>query len=113
MERSPLRRLNPLQQATYLIILNVLLPLQIITGLGLWFMQFSPDLLDAVGGLGIPAGIHMLGAWMFTAFLLAHVYLGTIGPTPWAHLATMIIGYEEIEPAGEADVLGPSGRANT
>lgn len=95
LERSPSRRLNPLQQATYLIILNVLLPLQIITGLGLWFMQFSPWLLDRTGGLGIPAGIHMLGAWMFTGFLLAHVYLGTIGPTPWAHLATMITGYEE------------------
>jgi len=113
LERSPLRRLNPLQQATYLIILNVLLPLQIITGLGLWFMQFSPRILDAVGGLGIPAGIHMLGAWMFTAFLLAHVYLGTIGPTPWAHLATMITGYEEIKSFGEAGTLGTSGAENT
>ncbi|GAB4129102.1 MAG: cytochrome b/b6 domain-containing protein [Thermogutta sp.] len=97
LERSPLRRLNPLQQATYLIILNVLLPLQILTGLGLWFMQFSPWLLTRTGGLSIPAGIHMLGAWTFTGFLLAHVYLGTIGPTPWAHLATMITGYEEVE----------------
>lgn len=97
LERSPLRRLNPLQQATYLIILNVLLPLQILTGLGLWFMQFSPWLLTRTGGLSIPAGIHMLGAWTFTGFLLAHVYLGTIGPTPWAHLATMITGYEEAE----------------
>lgn len=97
LQRSRERRLNPLQQVTYLAILNILLPLQVATGLGLWFTQYFPSLLHAIGGLGGLAALHMLGAWLFAAFVLAHVYLATTGPTPWAHFVTMLTGYETVE----------------
>jgi thiosulfate reductase cytochrome b subunit len=95
LERTPQRRLNPLQQVTYLIILNVLLPLQLATGLLMWSGQRWPGAVSAVGGLAGLAPIHTLGAWLFGAFLVAHLYLTTTGTTPLANLRAMIWGYEE------------------
>lgn len=96
LEKSSRRRLNPLQQITYLAILNVLLPLQLVTGLLIWGAQTWPAAVLAVGGLPIVAMIHTLGAWLFGAFVLMHVYLITTGHTPLAHMKAMIFGYEEV-----------------
>jgi thiosulfate reductase cytochrome b subunit len=104
LQKSPQRRLNPLQQVTYLIILNVLLPFQIVTGVIMWSAQQWPEILGAVGGLPALAMVHTLGAWLFAAFVLMHVYLTTTGRTPLSHLKAMILGYEEVE---EPAVKGP------
>lgn len=95
LEKTPGHRLNPLQQVTYLAILNVLLPLQLVSGLLMWAAQRVPDAVASVGGLGTLAMIHTLGAWLFAAFAIMHVYLTTTGATPLAHLKTMLLGYEE------------------
>jgi len=94
-ERRPGHKLNPLQQVTYLAILNILLPLQTLTGLLAWAAQYVPSWAGAVGGLPVLGPVHTLGAWLFGAFLILHVYLTTTGPTPLAHIITMIRGWEE------------------
>ncbi len=94
LEKTPQRRLNPLQQVTYLMILNVLLPLQLVTGLLILSGQRWPAAVGFVGGLPVLAMIHTLGAWLFAAFVIAHVYLTTTGTTPLAHLKAMVLGYE-------------------
>ena len=96
-EKSPQKKMNPLQQATYLIILNVLLPLQIITGLLMWGAQRWPALLNALGGTRYIASLHTFIAWSFTAFVVMHVYLTTTGHTPLAAIKGMISGWEEVE----------------
>lgn len=113
LEKTPQRRLNPLQQVTYLVILNVLLPLQLVSGLLMWAAQRVPDAVASIGGLGTLAMIHTLGAWLFAAFAIMHVYLTTTGTTPLANLKTMILGYEdESDPShptvadDDADVAG-------
>ncbi len=95
LEKTPQRRLNPLQQITYLVILNMLLPLQMVTGLLMWSGQRWPGAVDLVGGLSTLALIHTAGAWLFAVFVLAHIYLITTGTTPLSHLKAMILGYEE------------------
>jgi formate dehydrogenase gamma subunit len=90
-------KLNVLQQISYLFLLNVLFPLQIITGAIIWLVGRSPDFATAVGGLHIIAPVHNLGSWMFISFLIAHIYLATTGHTVMAHLRGMIEGYEEVE----------------
>ena len=95
LEKTTERRLNPLQQITYLVILNVLLPLQLITGLLMWSGQRWPGAVNFVGGLSTLALLHTAGAWLFATFVLAHIYLITTGSTPTAHLKAMILGYEE------------------
>lgn len=97
IQRGPDRKLNPLQEVTYLVILNLLLPLQVFSGLLMWGTQQWPETVSAIGGLPTLARIHTLGAWLFAAFLIAHVYLTTTGSTPLALIRAMIVGWDQIE----------------
>jgi len=96
-EKDARHKLNPLQQITYIAILNVLLPLQMITGIIIWGAQRWPDLAAWFGGLTIVAPVHALGAWFFAAFVIAHVYLTTTGHRPLANIRAMITGWDEVE----------------
>jgi thiosulfate reductase cytochrome b subunit len=96
-EKTPEKKLNPLQQITYFGLLNVLLPLQGITGTLMWGVQRWPSVADSLGGLPILAPIHTIIAWLFAAFTILHVYLTTTGHTAVSSLEAMITGWEEIE----------------
>jgi len=97
LEKTRQNRLNPLQQITYLAILNILLPAQVITGVLIWGMQEWPQLAAALGGLPVLAPIHTFLAWAFSAFIVMHVYLTTTGETPLAGIKSMISGWEDME----------------
>ncbi|MCA9995040.1 MAG: cytochrome b/b6 domain-containing protein [Anaerolineales bacterium] len=98
-------KLNPLQQMTYFAILNVLLPLQIVTGALMWGVQRWPETAVRLGGLPFLAPFHTLIAWLFAAFIVMHVYLTTTGHTPLAGIRAMMLGWDEVEVAqGEAIV---------
>lgn len=96
-EKKRDRKLNPLQQLTYLVILNVLLPLQILTGALMWGAQTWPEISAALGGLPFLAPFHSLIAWLFAAFIVMHVYLTTTGLSPLSSIRAMIDGWDEIE----------------
>jgi len=96
-EKNPQKKLNPLQQITYFGILNVLLPLQGLTGILIWGAQRWPRIVSGLGGLPFLGTIHSLSAWLFAAFIVLHVYLTTTGSTPLADIKAMIMGWEEIE----------------
>ncbi len=101
---APGHKLNPLQQLTYLALLNLLFPLQIVTGLLIWATGTWPAVGAALGGLSVIAPLHNAGSWLFLSFFVLHVYLVTTGRTPTHHLAPMITGYgtlESEEPAAE------------
>lgn len=96
--KSARRKMNPLQQVTYLAILNVLLPLQIITGALIWGAQTWPGVSEALGGLPVLAPLHSIVAWSFAAFIVAHVYLTTtVGHKPTDGIQAMIVGWEDVE----------------
>jgi thiosulfate reductase cytochrome b subunit len=94
-------KLNPLQQVTYLALLNVLFPLQIVTGALLWAVGHWPELGRSLGGLGVIAPLHDLGAWLFLTFFVLHVYLVTTGRTVGEHLRAMVTGYRPAPPEPE------------
>ncbi len=96
-EKTPDRKLNPLQQITYFAILNVLLPLQIITGVLMWGVQRWPNVAEAIGGLRFLNPFHTLIAWLFASFILLHVYLATTGHKPTAGIEAMMLGWDEVE----------------
>ena len=100
-EKGRDKKLNPLQKITYVIILNVLLPLQAITGLFLWSIQNRPQIVGDPGGIAALAAVHTMGSWLFLAFVIMHVYLTTTGPSPAAHIRAMITGWEAVK-AGDA-----------
>ena len=96
-EKSRAEKLNPLQKLTYVVILNVLLPVQIGTGMLLWGTQRWPDVTGEMGGLTVLAAVHTIGSWLFGAFVIMHVYLTTTGRTPMSNIRAMIGGWEEVE----------------
>jgi len=97
IQKTPGRKLNPLQQVTYFAILNVLLPLQILTGIFMWGANRWPDTAAMLGGLPFLAPFHTLIAWLFATFIVLHVYLTTTGHTATAGIKSMIMGWEEME----------------
>jgi thiosulfate reductase cytochrome b subunit len=96
-EKRPDDRMNPIQKLTYFGILNVLLPLQIVTGALMWGVQSWPELAGAFGGLPLLGPLHSLLAWLFACFIVGHVYLTTTGATPLEAIRGMVTGYEEVE----------------
>jgi Ni/Fe-hydrogenase b-type cytochrome subunit len=96
-EKRPDSRMNPIQKATYFGILNVLLPLQILTGALMWGVQKFPEIAGWVGGLPFLAPFHSLVAWTFATFIVGHVYMTTTGATPLESIRAMVTGYEEVE----------------
>ena len=94
---TPDNKFNPLQKVTYLMIMLVLLPLVIVTGF--LIMNIGPlrEVIISIGGLKILDGLHYLTACCFTAFLFIHIYLATLGHTPFAHTKSMWTGWEEEE----------------
>jgi thiosulfate reductase cytochrome b subunit len=96
-EKTRQRKLNPLQQATYFMLLNVLLPAQVITGLLMMFAQQWAETALVLGGLPILAPLHTLIAWSLSAFIVGHVYLTTTGHTVTSNIQAMITGWDEVE----------------
>jgi len=93
-EKTPEKRLLPLQKVTYFMILNVLLPLMIFTGILKMSAMIDPVLVERFGGLKVLGPLHRFGAWLFTSFVILHVYMTTTGRTPFSSLVAMITGYE-------------------
>lgn len=96
-EKTPQKKLNPLQQMVYFGILNVLLPLQVITGALMWGVQRWPEIASRLGGLPLLAPFHTIIAWLFASFIVMHVYLTTTGHTPTAAIKAMMLGWDEVE----------------
>ena len=89
-------KFNPLQQVSYLMIMVALIPLQLITGLFLWDPHLFGAFVNILGGLQIVSLIHVFLWIFFSAFMIVHFYLATLGHTPMAHIIAMFKGYEEI-----------------
>ena len=97
-ETNARHKLNPLQRVTYLSLLNILLPYQIITGVLMWGVTRWPDTFARMGGLRVLGPAHSLGSFLFLAFLIGHMYLATTGKTATSLLRAMVTGHEEPRP---------------
>jgi thiosulfate reductase cytochrome b subunit len=94
---TPENKFNPLQKSAYAVIMIVLVPLIVLTGI--FLLNFAPlrGWVIAVGGIKLLAGAHFLIACAFCAFVFTHAYLATLGHTPFAHFKPMWTGWEEVE----------------
>ncbi|NDR55141.1 cytochrome b/b6 domain-containing protein [Aliiruegeria sabulilitoris] len=92
---STTRKHNPLQAIAYLSFKVLMAPALWISGLILWaysrYPAFYPD--------GLPIlwvnAVHVGGAFLIGAFLIAHLYLITTGETVFAQLRAMITGWDK------------------
>jgi thiosulfate reductase cytochrome b subunit len=96
---SAYHKFNALQSMAYQLIMQLLVPLQLVTGVLLWDLHRFGGAVELFGGVRVVAGVHVLLFIFFTAFIFAHPYLASLGHTPGAHFKAMITGYEEVEEA--------------
>lgn len=90
---------NPLQRITYLAIVSLLVPFQMVTGFVYYYYNRWPQ-FGLSGTLSTVAILHTICAFAFIVYLIVHVYMITTGHTLGSHLKAMFTGYENIE-AGE------------
>ena len=91
-------KLNALQKLTYLGLMLALMPLLIGSG---WIFLFAgglPSTLLGLPSLWAVAGLHLTLAWAAVLFLVVHVYVITIGDSPWTNLRAMWTGWHRPEP---------------
>ena len=99
--KTPEQRLLPLQQITYFFVLNLLLPIMVLTGLLQMYAGEFSGVVSWLGGLEVIAPLHRFVAWLFAAFVVLHVYMTTTGTTWYSNLLAMLTGYGE--PEGEEE----------
>jgi thiosulfate reductase cytochrome b subunit len=94
-EASPEAKFNSLQKITYAGLMLFILPLQIFTGILLIDLELFLPIIAALGGVRVIDAFHVILAYVFTSFLIMHLYLATLGHTFFSHFKMIFLGYEE------------------
>lgn len=99
---SEARHYNTLQKLTYLLVIFLLLPLMVATGLTMspGFNAVAPWLLDVFGGRQSARTLHFLTAFSLVAFVVVHVAMVILSGV-FNNLRSMITGYYAIEQGDE------------
>lgn len=93
---------NPLQRLAYLFFKLVISPIIWVSGLLYLFYSDWPTVLAGALNLETVALIHTAAAFAMLVFIIAHVYMTTMGHTLTSHIKPMVTGYEDLdEPAGK------------
>ena len=93
---SEWNKFNPVQKATYLVLMFALVPLLVFTGGYLLLAIRRWTEFDSGALLGW-SFVHVAVAFLGAAFLLAHVYMATTGPRPLDSFRTILTGYHEAD----------------
>ncbi|MFB9951518.1 cytochrome b/b6 domain-containing protein [Rhizobium puerariae] len=91
------RHYNTLQKLAYLVVIFLLLPLMILTGLTMspGFDAIAPWLLDVFGGRQSARTLHFLAAFSLVAFVAIHLAMVLVSGV-FNNLRSMITGYYAI-----------------
>jgi thiosulfate reductase cytochrome b subunit len=94
------KRYNVLQKLSYLLVVLVLLPLMLLTGLAMspGMDSVFPILLDVFGGRQTARTIHFISASLIVIFFVVHLVMVLISGV-WNNLRSMITGRYVVEPA--------------
>lgn len=86
-------KFNPLQKIAYLKFQLFLFPILLISGILYMYPETFSGIINAIGGMVVLGVIHLILAGLFTAFLVAHLYLATTGETVGENFKAIITGY--------------------
>lgn len=97
------RKHNPLQALTYLALKLVLFPAIWVTGVIYLTYNFWDTVPNATLWLTVVANLHLLAAYAIAAFVLAHIYLLTVGHSFREHVRPMITGFDKVNLTSEEE----------
>lgn len=90
-------KFNPLQRVSYLIAMYILVPLIILTGIGLMYPDKVLERLFSISGLQITAVLHAMIGFFISLFLVIHLYVASIGKNPLKNFKSILNGYHSAE----------------
>jgi len=99
------KRYNVLQQLTYLLVVFVLFPLMILTGLTMspGIDSAVPQLLSLFGGRQTARLIHFVVAKGLSFFVIVHLVMVLVSGV-WNNLRSMVTGWYDLGNPGMTDV---------
>lgn len=86
---------NALQAISYWVIMYMVMPVMLLTGIIFLMPEFAPDRFFGFDGLLPVAILHYLTGAVIVMFMIVHIYLGTTGKTASSMFKTMITGWHE------------------
>lgn len=86
---------NALQAISYWVIMYMIMPVMMLSGLLFLFPDFAPDRVFGLDGLLPVALLHYITGAVIVMFMIVHIYLGTTGATATSMFKTMINGWHE------------------
>jgi thiosulfate reductase cytochrome b subunit len=92
---TPEAKFNPLQKISYISVQFLFTPIIVVTGIFFGNILFFGGVINSIGGIRILDAIHVVVGYVFVLYLFVHVYMSTMGHTPFTHIKAMFTGYEE------------------
>jgi thiosulfate reductase cytochrome b subunit len=86
-------KFNPLQKISYALVMYLLMPVLILTGILLFFPDILPSKILGVSGLHLIDLLHIITGFILSIFMMIHIYFCTIGKTPAANFKSIINGW--------------------
>lgn len=86
---------NALQAISYWVIMYMILPVMLLTGIIFLVPEFAPDRVFGFDGLLPVAILHYVTGAAIMMFMIVHIYLGTTGQTATSMFKTMLTGWHE------------------
>lgn len=90
---SEAQKFNPLQKFSYVVVMYVLLPIVILTGLALLYPEMIIPTFWGLSGIHITVMLHIISGFSLSVFMVIHIYFCTIGATPWSNFRSMFNGW--------------------
>jgi thiosulfate reductase cytochrome b subunit len=87
------RKFNPLQKIAYIVVMYVLLPLVIISGIALLFPETIVPRVFGFSGIQLTALLHSAVGFGISLFLIIHVYISTTGKPISQNFKSIMTGW--------------------
>jgi len=88
------QKFNPLQKITYIVTMYIVLPLLIISGVGLMLPEKTLNSLFGLNSLIVADFLHIIIGFFIVLFLTIHIFLSTLAPGSTSGLSGIITGYK-------------------
>jgi len=93
---SEKRKFNPLQKYTYIAVMYLVVPLVIISGIGLMFPELIVNKIYNISGVLLTAVLHSAMGFFISIFLIIHLYIASIGKSPLENFKSIVSGWHHV-----------------
>jgi thiosulfate reductase cytochrome b subunit len=93
---SEKRKFNPLQKYFYLIVMYLVVPAVIISGIALLFPEIIIEKVYNYSGIFVTAIFHSALGFFISIFLFIHLYVASIGKSPIDNFKSIISGWHHV-----------------